>query len=233
VIPDFDSVRLIDVSRNFGRRRALARVSFTAEAGDIIGLLGPNGAGKSTLISVLATLVAPTSGEVRYGEFSARTPAAALRARIGLLAHELFLYPELTARQNLGFFSNLYGLPPAGVDAALARANLLDRADDDVSSFSRGMRPRLAFERALLPSPRLVLMDEPFTGLDDRAIGTVAARLREIAAAGSIVIVATHDLDLAEGLVTRVVLVREGRIVGDEPATTNLRARYRSMAGGA
>jgi ABC-type multidrug transport system ATPase subunit len=76
-------------------------------------------------------------------------------------------------------------------------------------------------------------MDEPFTGLDDRAIGTVAARLREIAAAGSIVIVATHDLDLAEGLVTRVVLVREGRIVGDEPATTNLRARYRSMAGGA
>jgi heme exporter protein A len=233
VIPDFDSVRLIDVSRNFGRRRALARVSLTAQAGDIIGLLGPNGAGKSTLISVLATLVAPTSGEVRYGDFSARTLAAALRARIGLLAHELFLYPELTARQNLDFFSNLYGLPPAGVDAALARANLLDRADDDVSSFSRGMRQRLAFERALLPSPRLVLMDEPFTGLDDRAIGTVAARLREIAAAGSIVIVATHDLDLAEGLVTRVVLVREGRIVGDEPATTNLRARYRSMAGGA
>jgi len=233
VIPDFDSVRLIDISRHFGRRRALSHVSLTARAGDIVGLLGPNGAGKSTIISVLATLVAPTSGEVRYGEHTAHSLAAPLRARIGLLAHELFLYPELTARQNLAFFAALYGLDGAAVDAALARADLSDRADDDVSGFSRGMRQRLAFERALLPAPRLVLMDEPFTGLDDRAIGVASLRLRELAGAGSIVIVATHDLDLAEGLVTRVVLVRGGRIAVDEPASPNLRARYRAMAGGA
>ena len=233
MIPDFDSVRLIDISRHFGRRRALSHVSLTARAGDIVGLLGPNGAGKSTIISVLATLVAPTSGEVRYGEHTAQSLAAPLRARIGLLAHELFLYPELTARQNLDFFAALYGLGGAAVDSALARADLSDRAEDDVSGFSRGMRQRLAFERALLPAPRLVLMDEPFTGLDDRAIGVASSRLRELAAAGSIVIVATHDLDLAEGLVTRVVLVRGGRIAVDEPASPNLRARYRAMAGGA
>jgi heme exporter protein A len=233
VIPDFDSVRLIDISRHFGRRRALARVSLTARAGDIVGILGPNGAGKSTIIGVLATLVAPASGEVRYGDQTARMLGAPLRARIGLLAHELFLYPELTARQNLEFFSALYGLGAGVVDAALARADLSDRADDDVSGFSRGMRQRLAFERALLAAPGLVRVDEPFTGLDDRAIGVASARLRELAAAGSIVVVATHDLDLAEGLVTRVVVVRDGRIAADEPASANLRARYRAMAGGA
>jgi heme exporter protein A len=233
VIPDFDSVRLIDVSRHYGRRRALTRVSLTARAGDIVGLLGPNGAGKSTILGVLATLVAPTGGEVRYGEHSSRGLAAVVRARIGLLAHELFLYPELTARQNLEFFAALYALDGGTVDNALARAGLADRAGDDVSGFSRGMRQRLAFERALLPSPRLVLMDEPFTGLDDRSIGLASARLREIAASGSIVILATHDLDVAEGLVTRVVLVRDGQVAADEPAGANLRARYRTMAGGA
>ncbi len=124
MIPDFDSVRLIDISRHFGRRRALSHVSLTARAGDIVGLLGPNGAGKSTIISVLATLVAPTSGEVRYGEHTVQSVAAPLRARIGLLAHELFLYPELTARQNLAFFAALYGLDGAAVDTALARAEL-------------------------------------------------------------------------------------------------------------
>jgi ABC-type multidrug transport system ATPase subunit len=93
------------------------------------------------------------------------------------------------------------------------------------------MRQRLALERALLHVPRLVLMDEPFTGLDDRAVGLVSARLRRLASEGAIVILATHDLDLADGLVTRVMLVREGRLVADEPASAGLRARYRAMIG--
>src|SRR3954470_4979168 len=105
-----NEVRLVDVSRHFGRRRAVSRVSLDARAGDIIGLLGPNGAGKSTLIGMLATLVAPTSGTVTYGGQTARALGAPLRSSIGLLAHELYLYPELTARQNLEFFASLYGL---------------------------------------------------------------------------------------------------------------------------
>jgi heme exporter protein A len=231
---DFDSVRLIDVSRHFGRRRALSHVSLTARAGDILGLLGPNGAGKSTLIGLMATLAAPSSGEVRYGDHSARALGPALRRRIGLLAHELHLYPELSARQNLAFFAELYGLDPDDVvDAALERAGLADRTDDPVTGFSRGMRQRLALERALLHDPQLVLFDEPFTGLDDRAVGLVSDRLRALAASGAIVVLATHDLDLADGLVTRVALVRGGRLLSDEPAAAGLRARYRAQIGAA
>jgi ABC-type multidrug transport system ATPase subunit len=230
---DFDCVRLTDVSRHFGRRRALSKVSMTLQAGDIVGLLGPNGAGKSTLIGILATLVAATGGEVRYGPYRSRAGGAALRYRIGLLAHELHLYAELTARQNLAFFAALYGLQPdAVVDAALSRAALTDRADDQVLSFSRGMRQRLGLERALLHRPRLVLLDEPFTGLDDRSVGAVTERLRQLAREGCIVLVATHDLDLADGLVTRVALMRDGRLLSDEPAAAGLRARYRSVVGG-
>ena len=237
---DFDRVRLIDVSRHYGRRRALSHVSFEARAGDVIGLLGPNGAGKSTLIGLVAALIAPTAGQILYGEDSTRTGAqagaraagAALRSRIGLLAHELHLYPELSARQNLTFFATLYGLDPHPlVDTALANANLTDRADDEVAGFSRGMRQRLALERALLHRPRLILMDEPFTGLDDRAVTVVCERLRRLAAEGAIVVMATHDLDVAEGLVTRVAVVRGGRLLADDPASSGLRGRYRTMVG--
>jgi ABC-type multidrug transport system ATPase subunit len=231
VTADFDSVRLIDVSRHFGRRRALARLSLGLARGDIVGLLGPNGAGKSTLVGILATLVTPTSGDVRFGEAHAGTHGPAIRSRIGLLAHELHLYPELTARQNLAFFAGLYGLDAGAADAALERAGLADRADDDVSGFSRGMRQRLALERALLHEPRLVLLDEPFTGLDDRATGLVSERVRQLAAKGAIVVLATHDLDVADGLVTRVALLREGRLVEDAPAAGGLRARYRTLVG--
>jgi len=230
---DFESVQLTDVSRHFGRRRALSNVTLTARAGDIVGLLGPNGAGKSTLITVLATLAVPNKGEVRYGTRTARELGAALRIRIGLLAHELHLYPELSARQNLTFFAELYGLDPrAVVDTALERAGLQDRADDPINAFSRGMRQRLALERSLLHRPKLVLFDEPFTGLDDRAVGVIAERLRQLAAGGAIVMLATHDLDLADGLVTRVALIRDGRLLCDEPASPGLRARYRALIAG-
>jgi len=233
VIDDFDRVRVLDVSRHFGRRRALARVALTAGAGEIVGLLGPNGAGKSTLIGLLATLATPNSGDILYGDRPASAWGPRLRTRIGLLAHELHLYTELTARQNLLFFAQLYGVAVEAVDAALDRAGLAERGADDVSGFSRGMRQRLALERALLHQPRLVLLDEPFTGLDDRAVGLVADRLRALAAGGAIVVLATHDLDLADGLVTRVALVRDGRLLADEPAAAGLRARYRALTGSA
>ena len=231
---DFDAVTLADVSRHYGRRRALSRVSLSVSAGEIVGLLGPNGAGKSTLIGVLSTLVTPTSGEIHYGAHAGRPLPAPLRHRIGLLAHELHLYPELSARQNLTFFARLYGIDARErVDAALAAAGLADRGDEDVAGFSRGMRQRLALERAILHRPRLVLLDEPFTGLDDRSVGVVSDRIRRLAAEGAIVLLATHDLDLADGLVTRVALVREGRLASDEPAVAGLRDRYRAIVGGA
>ncbi len=227
---DFDCLRVEEVTRHFGRRRALAKVSFTCEAGSITGLLGPNGAGKSTLLSILATLAAPTAGRVRYGDATATTHGAAVRGRIGALGHDLYLYPELTARENLRFFAKLYALDAVDgrVDEALARAGLSDRGDDLVSGFSRGMRQRLALERALLHEPRLVLLDEPFTGLDDASTQTLVGRLRAWRDRGAILLVTTHDLDVIDGLLDQAVFLRDGRVSGIERGSvTGLRGLYR------
>ena len=229
---DFDRVEVTDISRHFGRRRALSRVSIAVRSGEIVGLLGPNGAGKSTLIGILATLVQPTTGAVSFGGHAPARFGGGVRGRIGLLAHELQLYLDLSARENLAFFAQLYGLDPAAVvPRALEAAGLADRGEDSVSGFSRGMRQRLALERALLHDPRLVLLDEPFTGLDDRATGIVAERLRGLAAAGTMIVMATHDLDLADGLVTRFAVMRDGKLIADEAAGTGLRAAYRARVG--
>ena len=227
---DFDQVDLLDVSKSFDRRKALSRVSLTCCAGEIVGLLGPNGAGKSTLLSIVSTLLAPTSGDVRYGKKTAREIGGALRSRLGLLAHDLHLYPELTAEENLTFFGELYGLAnvPARVATALGHAGFSDRAQDSLSGFSRGMRQRLALERALLHEPRLLLLDEPFTGLDDASGRALIERLRALKTAGCIVLLATHDLDLAEGVLDRAVVLRDGRLIALEERTGTLRERYRA-----
>jgi ABC-type multidrug transport system ATPase subunit len=228
VTVDFDQLTLTDVSRNFGRRRALARVSFSCGSGDICGLLGHNGAGKSTLLAIVATLLRPSGGDVRYGTITGHAGGAWIRARLGLLGHELQLYPELTAAENLRFFARLYGLRDVErrVGDALAIARLADRAGDPVSGFSRGMRQRLALERALLHEPRLLLLDEPFTGLDQASAATLIVRLRALAASGRIIVIATHDLDLAEGLLTRAVILREGRVAALYDDGRAVRARY-------
>ena len=227
---DFERVDVVDVTRRFGRRKALARVSLTARRGDVIGLLGPNGAGKSTLLGVLSTLLRPTSGDVRYGEHLAGRPAGeAIRARIGLLGHDLFLYGDLTARENLTFFGRLHGVADVDrrVEVALAAAGLTDRAGDLVRSFSRGLRQRLALERALLHEPRLVLLDEPFTGLDDDSSTRLAARLAALRDRGAIVIMATHEIERAEPLVDVTACLRDGRLRPIGPGPGTLRDRYR------
>ena len=231
---DFDHLELRDLSRHFGRRKALARVSLTCRAAEIVGLLGPNGSGKSTLLSIVSTLLSPSAGEVRYGDRTARAWGPGLRARLGLLGHDLHLYPELTARENLAFFGGLYALDDLSgrVDRALARAGLSDRGGDVVSGFSRGMRQRLALERALLHEPRLLLLDEPFTGLDDASAQALIARLRELRGAGCIVLLATHDLDLADGLFDSAAVLREGRLVALHRGGGSLRDRYRTALHG-
>jgi heme exporter protein A len=230
---DFDELMVADVSRHFGRRKALSRISFHIRTGSILGLLGPNGAGKSTMIAVLATLLRPSSGSIRYGAHDSSAAGSALRARIGILGHDLFLYPELTARENLAFFAGLYSARNPGVlaDAALARAGLAERAHDPVSSFSRGMRQRVALERSLIHGPRLVLLDEPFTGLDDASTAALVARLRGLRQEGAIVVLATHDLDLAEGLLDEALFLRDGRMVDTVARPDALRSTYRSIMG--
>ncbi len=227
---DFGEVTVRDVSRSYGRRRALTRVSLACRSGEVLGLLGPNGAGKSTLLTILATLLAPSSGEVRYGSRTAEEAGPSLRASLGLLSHDLHLYPELTAAENLRFFARLYG--EGDVDArvahALDRAGLTGRRDDVVSGFSRGMRQRLALERALLHDPRLLLLDEPFTGLDDASVAALVARLRELRDAGRILVVVTHDLDVAERLIDKVAVLKDGRLIAFDDARGRIREHYRA-----
>ena len=210
---DFAQLRLVDVTRTFGRRRALHRVSLTATAGTITALLGPNGAGKSTLLAIAATLLQPTAGTVNFGDHDARA-GRALRSRIGLLGHDLYLYAELSAAENLRFFAKIYGLDAVErrVEAALERAGLTDRRDDVVGGFSRGMRQRLALERALIHEPRLLLLDEPFTGLDEAARTTLRARLRVAREAGAITVLTTHDAAAIDGLPDAAVSLVDGRL---------------------
>jgi heme exporter protein A len=221
-------LNVVDVARHYGRRKALSQITFTCTAGDIVGLLGPNGAGKSTLLNILATLLTPSAGRVEYGDLGA-VGGAEIRAQIGMLGHDLFLYPELTARENLAFFARLYGLTDvtATVSRSLERAGLADRGHDLVSGFSRGMRQRVALERALLHEPRLILLDEPFTGLDQASAEALIARLQERQRAGCLIVLATHDLDVADGLLTSAIYLKNGRRVGIDTDTRNLAERYR------
>lgn len=226
---DFTSVTVTEVSRTYGRRRALSKVSLEATSGRVLGLFGPNGAGKSTLLNILSTLLRPSSGQVRYGTHSSDDAGDALRASIGVLGHDLFLYPDLTAAENLAFFGRLYGVPnlDARVTDALALGRLSDRAGDRAGGFSRGLRQRLALERALLHRPRLVLLDEPFTGLDDASAEVLIGRLKTLAAEGAIVVMATHDFDTAETLVDDAVCIERGKAHPIAPGGGSLRARYR------
>jgi ABC-type multidrug transport system ATPase subunit len=227
---DFDRVAIDDVSRTFGRRRALSHVKLDAVAGDVIALLGPNGAGKSTLLNILSSLMRPTSGAVRYGTVTAASVGDKLRGRVGFLGHELFLYSDLTARENLTFAARLYGLNGVTeiVERGLVRAHLADRADERVGGFSRGMRQRLALERALLHQPRLVLLDEPFTGLDDRSADALIDRIKELGGNGAIIFAATHDFDYAERIATRAACVIRGRCHELPASASSLLERYRA-----
>ena len=210
---DFTSLHFVDVTRTFGRRRALNRVSFSAGAGTITALLGHNGAGKSTLLAIAATLLRPSSGTVKYGDYDGDS-GAALRGRIGMLGHDLYLYPELSAAENLRFFARIYGVPDVErrVARGLELAHLVDRADDVVAGYSRGMRQRLALERALIHEPRLMLLDEPFTGLDEASREALRERLRTARAAGTIVILTTHDIAAIANLTDTSVTLVDGKL---------------------
>jgi heme ABC exporter ATP-binding subunit CcmA len=233
---DFDSIAFQGICYDYGRRRVLSRVTLNAAAGTITGILGPNGAGKSTLLSIASTRARPSQGIVRYGALPESTPQTALRARIGWLGHDPGFYPELTARENLTFYARLHGVPAVDttVAEALAHAGLTDRRDDAVGGFSRGMRQRLGLERVLLHRPRLVLLDEPFTGLDDASARALLQRLTHLRDDGRIVLLSTHDLDFVSDLLDRAAIIRNGRVVDDFDVSSSFGAdtlvdRYRRL----
>ena len=219
------------LSRRYGRQRALLDVSLACDGGEALALVGPNGAGKSTLLALLSTLARPTSGEILFDGRPATGGGTTLRRRLGVLGHDVSLYPELTARENLAFFARLFDVADAaaGVTTALGHAGLAARADDPVATFSRGMRQRLAIERALLHAPDVLLFDEPFTGLDESAAERLIARLTAAREAGCAVIFSSHDFEHAERVATRVAMLTAGRLQWLDGAGP-LRARYRAAS---
>jgi ABC-type multidrug transport system ATPase subunit len=215
-----DQVVVEKVSKRYGGERALAAVSLELEAGSMCALLGHNGAGKTTLLGILSTLVRPSGGEIRYlrGGSAAATDDA-LRAEIGLLAHASLCYGELSALENLALFAGLYGVAddPGTIAALLDRVGLEPRARTrPARTYSRGMLQRLALARALLPSPSLLLLDEPFTGLDRGGAIAFGHRLGELKVAGVIVVVVTHDLEAIADLTDHVAILRRGALVHQE-----------------
>ena len=205
-------------SRVYGRHRALAPVSFTLREGESVAILGPNGAGKSTLCAILSTRLRPTSGQVRYGEVES---PSAIRGLIGLCAHDSLCYGDLTGRENLLLFTRLYHVEdaPRRATLLLERVGLSSSAADRPSrTYSRGMLQRLALARALVHAPRLLILDEPFTGLDRGGVELAATLLREEQQRGAIVVTVTHDLDAIAGVSNRALLLARGRLIHDGPA---------------
>jgi heme exporter protein A len=212
------SVVVDGIGRIFGKRRALIDVSTTLRPGEVTVILGPNGAGKSTLLGILATLVSPSTGSVRWGDTELRRGSAA-RSALGYVGHEPGLYLDLGAAQNLELFANFYGLP----DPAGRARDVLDRVglgeapgDAPVRTFSRGMQQRLALGRALLHQPPVLLFDEPGSALDPAGAAWLAEELGRERQAGRVVVLVTHDLDTAGTLAEHVVVLRRGRVVRDE-----------------
>jgi heme exporter protein A len=228
-------VRTEGMGKAFGRSVVLRDVTLTIAAGEVVALFGPNGAGKSTLLRLCARLMAPTSGSLTL--FGETFPSLATRRRIGVVAHQSFLYPDLTARENLLFYAAMFDLDDAAllVDAWLERVALIDVRDRAVRLFSRGMEQRLALARALLHEPDLILLDEPWSGLDSAAADWLGALLLELRTNGRTVIVATHDFARGLAVATRALVLHRGRlawetaVAGDALATVD--AMYRQITG--
>jgi heme exporter protein A len=212
-----ESITVSGVSKRYGHQRALAGVDLELTAGAPGALLGPNGAGKSTLLGILSTLIRPTGGQVRYGD--GKADGDDLRRSIGVLAHSAFVYGELTAVENLEFYARLYDVADAGARAAglLDEVGLDERARHrQANTYSRGMLQRLALARALLHDPDVLLLDEPFTGLDRAGAAALARTLVAAKGSGRVLLVVTHDLEAIAGLTEHVAVLRRGKLAHEE-----------------
>ena len=228
-------VILEKVEKRFGSNTGLQGISMRIQRGDFVILLGRNGAGKSSLLRVIAQLIRPNSGEVKVFGMDIRHKSESIREKIGFVAHNTLLYLHLTARENLRFYAKLYELNGADgeVQSALKEAGLEFNADRPVRGFSRGMQQRLAIARATLHQPELLLLDEPFSGLDLEAAELLSERLQQWVAAGRTIIMATHALEQGLRDVTRWVLLEKGQIVEEfKGDVTSVRSHYRQFLQG-
>lgn len=216
--PTLSCVEVEGVYKDYGTRRALAGVSVRLEAGRITTLLGDNGAGKSTLLGILSTLIRPSRGRVLYdGVPVEELDPRAVRLALGVLAHEPRCYADLSPRENLRFFGRLTGTLSgaalsAEIDRWLSDVNLSQAADRPARTLSRGMLQRLAIAKTLFARPQLVLLDEPYTGLDRGGVALLSKLIAKERERGAIVVVISHDLETVGPLADQAIVLARGRV---------------------
>lgn len=226
------TVRVEHVARRYGRRWALADVTFELPASSVLMVGGRNGAGKSTLFRVLATAIRPDRGSARVGGFDVVREREDVRRLTALLSHHSYLYEALSARENLQLVAEHLGQADAPVDAVLEQVGLRARAADAVATFSAGMRKRLSFARLLLQRPRVVLLDEPYGSLDPPGFDLVDGVVAQLRREGAAILIATHQWERAARLADRALLLEAGRVVWQGSASDALAYEPR-LAGGA
>ncbi|MCL4489157.1 MAG: heme ABC exporter ATP-binding protein CcmA [Chloroflexi bacterium] len=205
------------LDKTFGARWALRGISFRVQQGEIVALVGPNGAGKTTLLRILATLARPDGGRVYIGKIPLAEHANAARGAIGFVGHQTFMYDDLTAEENLLFFARLYDLKdiPDRVHAAARRVGIENRLGDVTRTLSRGLQQRLTIARMLLHDPVVLLLDEPYTGLDKTASDLLDQIMLGAKAEGRSILFSTHDLERGLAICDRALILRNGRMVYD------------------
>ncbi len=224
------AIEVDGVRYSYGRTLAVDGVTFSVSPGEIVGFLGPNGAGKSTTVKILTGMLAPDDGSVRMLGHENGGNRVELHRRIGVCFEEKNLYAEMTGRENLQFFSRLFGLRRYDTTAALRRVGLAERGDDRVKRYSKGMRQRLMVARALVNTPDVIFLDEPTDGLDPVSARAIRGLIREEAERGAAVFLTTHDMNEADQLSDRVAFINEGRIVAmDAPENLKIEHGRRSV----
>ncbi|MDD4635375.1 MAG: ABC transporter ATP-binding protein [Dehalococcoidales bacterium] len=205
------SIEVKNLCRNFGSFKALQDVSLTVQPGETLALFGHNGAGKTTLLKILSTIMKPTSGVVLYGGRNISEDPEGIRSNLGIVSHRSFLYPSLTAYDNLSFYARLYSVPNRDirVKQLLSSLGLKARMYDKVGTFSRGMQQRLSIARSLLHQPQIVLMDEPESGLDNRASESLWRLLSE---EKRTIVFTHHNLEKGFAVANRIIILARGRV---------------------
>lgn len=218
--PNQPAICISGLTKTFGHLYALRKVDFISEPGEFVTILGPNGAGKTTLIRIISTLSKASEGKVQLFGFDVAKQPDRVRRNIGVIGHQTFLYDDLTAEENLKFYGRLYEVPGlAGrIDESLAEVGLSHRRADLVRGFSRGMQQRLAIARAMLHEPGVLLLDEPYTGLDQHAALILTQWLAKLRQQNRTTLMVTHNLERGLELANRIVILNKGKISFNEYA---------------
>ncbi len=226
-------IRATGLTKRYVMRTVLRGVDLEVDAGEAVVLFGANGAGKTTLLRVLSTLTRPQKGSLEINGLDSEAEAITVRGQLGVLAHQPYVYDSLTARENLQFFSRMFEVPDADdrIQRVLGDVELLERADDQVGTFSRGMLQRVALARSILHRPSILLFDEPDTGLDVASVKVLERILNEHCADGGALLMTTHDLEFGIRVASRVLVMDGGRIALDRDANEIAPAEVESIMG--